>query len=967
MKQKSVGLTLRAAILALAITLLVAGSPALPPFDGVAYAQDTSVSVLDSSVLPNGSVQLDWDAVDGADSYRLWKGDGSGSSVSWGNSAHTTIDAPTIMYVDSAGTAGMTYSYVVEVYDGATRLGWSNVENVTIPGGTQKPTAKPVVDLAADGLTAITITWSEVPVADHYQVRYWTVGLSGWMDIGGQESGPTYSHTGLTSGTQYFYIVRAVNDGGDGPWSGTPGNYASLALEATTTVPVLTLDHPERLRVELEWTRVSTDAMYQVQRMKAVESGGTPNTGLSETWANLGAKTSDHTYIDTTVTFADDDDANTIETVVYHYRVQAEQNGEQGDYSNVKMATIPMSDALPTTPAGLSATSISLSRINVSWAPVDGATSHQIQFKVGDGNYGSARTVTAPYLHTGLSAATEYTYEVRAVNVNGHSAWSAPMSATTLAATSTGDRLPTPTGLRAVDATDNGAPGIKVTWNPVSKASSYELRKWVDDSWDELTLTPDDQMKRSHTDTGVTAGMTYYYIVAAIDDNDTPLVADDDDMGDWTRPESGTTVAVKPITAPEDLLATPRGENRVWVSWSELETATEYVLQWRSTGSSTWRTITTEPGSITHAHTGRSPATRYHYQVAGKNSGGTGPFADEESTTTWARALSTPTGVGAEDATAGTNSRIKVTWSAVSGADGYVLQRWSGSEWVTIELDTDTDGSPQSPAVTTTSETSYTDTLSTLAAGMTYYYIVRAVSGDVVSDWSPHVSGMTKAEEPALPVLYLDPTGQTRVRLTWTPAEDTSGYTGWELQYVKGSADEDDLNDDRFGSMSMTLPAMPRYDTQRNLEEGTLYSYRIRGVLPLGVTSVWSAVKQIITRPATPMLTATSVSSTSIELTWDVVNPPGFAAADTPLDNEDYELQRRKTGETSWATVSVSADDCDSSKCSVTDEPTDDAALEGGKMYYYRLRVATEPTETVTGHPEIKSYWNGANARTPSQ
>ena len=151
MKQKSVGLTLRAVILALAITLLVAGSPALAPFDGVAYAQDDSVSVLDSSVLSNGSVQLDWTEVVGANSYRLWKGDGSGSSVSWGNSAHMTIDAPTIMYVDSAVTAGMTYSYVVEVYDGATRLGWSDVENVTvtIPGGTQKPTAKPVVGLGS--------------------------------------------------------------------------------------------------------------------------------------------------------------------------------------------------------------------------------------------------------------------------------------------------------------------------------------------------------------------------------------------------------------------------------------------------------------------------------------------------------------------------------------------------------------------------------------------------------------------------------------------------------------------------------------------------------------------------------------------------------------------------------------------------------------------------------------------------
>ena len=194
---------------------------------------------------------------------------------------------------------------------------------------------------------------------------------------------------------------------------------------------------------------------------------------LTETWANLGAKTSDHTYTDPTVTFgADDNNAGTIDTVVYHYRVQAEQNGEQGDYSNVKMATIPMSDALPPTPAGLSATPISSSRINVAWSPAAGATSHQIQFKVGAGNYGSAMTVTAPYLHTGLSAATEYTYQVRSANVNGHSAWSAPKSATTLAATATGDRLATPTGLRAVDdTTDDGTSQIKVTWNAVGKGN----------------------------------------------------------------------------------------------------------------------------------------------------------------------------------------------------------------------------------------------------------------------------------------------------------------------------------------------------------------------------------------------------------------------------------------------------------------------------------------------------------------
>ena len=81
MKQKSVGMTLRALIIALVLSL-VAGSPALPPFDGVAYAQSTGLT---ATVAPNGeSVNLTWTAVAGADSYEVWRGDGAGSTASSG-------------------------------------------------------------------------------------------------------------------------------------------------------------------------------------------------------------------------------------------------------------------------------------------------------------------------------------------------------------------------------------------------------------------------------------------------------------------------------------------------------------------------------------------------------------------------------------------------------------------------------------------------------------------------------------------------------------------------------------------------------------------------------------------------------------------------------------------------------------------------------------------------------------------
>ena len=887
-------------------------------------------------------------------------------------------------YTDSAVTAGSTYGYyvravtVVDNGDGTsttTEGNWSNYVEVTVPGGTpaNPPTTVLTLTPTPSGLTTINLTWTADPLADHYDLRYWTG--SQWERIGGDLTTNSYSHTGLTSGSRYFYIVRAVNDDGNGPWQSQP--YPSAQLDATTTVPQLTLTHPERLRVELSWTRTSSTAMYQVQRMKVVthtaEDGTvTTSTTLGEAWANLGAAQSGNTYTDTSVTFggSDDNDATT-DLVVYHYHVQAIENGEQGDYSNVRMATITADDSLPPVPGGLSATPVSSSRINVSWSPVTTATSHEIQFKVGDGNYGSAMTRTAPYLHTGLSANTEYTYQVRAVNVNGHSAWSGAVSATTLVATATGDRLATPTGLRAVDDTADVAgtltPRVKVTWNASPKATSYALYEWSGTDWVAITLSDDDQEMRSHTDsTGIAAGMTYYYIVAAINNNGND-VADDDDMSDWSSPAMVTTVAVTPDAAPANLAATPRGENRIWVSWDAVTGATEYVLQWRITGSSNWTNVNVQ-GGTTYAHTGRSAGTKYHYQVAAKNSGGMSAFSAEVSTTTWARALSTPTGLMAEDATDGTNARIKLTWRAVSGAENYEIQRWSGSAWTTIQLDLNTDGTPDTPAVTQTSMTSYTDTETTLAAGTTYYYIVRAVSGDVSSSWTSHVSGMTKPATPtAVPALHVEPTGQTTVRLTWAPeSADTASYIGWELQYVKGAATADDLNDDRFNKVSMTLPATPMHDNISNLEQGTLYSYRIRGTLPQGVMGAWSVVVQRITRPATPRLTASSASSTSVTLTWTNVNPPGFVAGDA-LAADDYELQRRKSGDTNWTAVATATATCASGECTLTDEPTGDDALEGNMTYFYRIRVATTPTNTVTGHPEIKSYWAQDSARTPSQ
>ena len=1012
MKQKSVGMTLRAVIIALAL-ILVAGSPALPPFDGVAYAQ----AGLSAVVAPNGdSVILSWGAISDADSYEVWKGDGRGSSVDWGSSALTSVTTPS--YTDDAVTGGATYSYAIRPVEDGTAGTWSNVESRTIPGGTTAPTSTPTVTVAAVGTTAVDVSWTSVAGATSYHIQFWHAALgNNWDRIPGDQTSP-YSHTGLTTGREYFYVVRAANAGGNGDWSNWRTDNSKVTLAATSSVPALTLDHQSRTVVQLSWTASSGGSTYNLQRRKITTDSSGMSTPDDSTmgWATLpsaGALTST-SYTDRAANYVPGDGVK----VEYEYRVRAsDSNNIAGDWSAVKSVTIPSAGAVLAAPS-ITPSAVSSSSTRVNWPAVDGAAFYELQWKSGDRNYTNPIPVDGlVYEHTNLSQETRYTYQVRAVDINGVGAWSSERSVTTLSVTAAAGQMPKVQGLRVTDATTDNVAGqrfAKLTWSTVSGATHYEINRFnpvgETTGWaaptptegDAVTLTggrltvTEATASPTWTDTIASttsegAGKTYFYVVSAVDDRSRPGVpnteAADDDLGEWSDYKSVTFTAHEP-PVPAGLTAAKTNGASIIVRWTQSDgiptttvdldedefptgAATSWTLQWRIE-EGTWSNITVPRTATANAysyhHTGLRDNTIYQYQVRAENTGGESAYfptpTDTPVSVMLGNTLTRPTNVKAEDATAatGTDYKIKVSWSAVADANSYEVQLFNptaaeGGAWHNlVGAAGETEVLPTAPSIVPPTEV--TDDTGDVA-NTTHLYRVRMVKEGIRSGWSDVASGTTRAVVPdAAPALDTTATGQKMIRVSWVAI---AGAISYHLEYLEGASVGTD-----FVHSNVTPRRIPTISgnfnnyNHINLKPGTQYRYRIRVVLPSG-EGAWTVATETVpqvTKPATPDLTATATDSATITLKWDAVTYglegiEGAGAPETLTAFGDYLVEWRvaQSG-TAWAAVGENSNiTCPSDKCML-----EDAGLTASTTYQYRIRAESEAGN---------SYWDYTDQRTP--
>src|SRR5208282_3364868 len=164
--------------------------------------------------------------------------------------------------------------------------------------------------------------------------------------------------------------------------------------------------------------------------------------------------------------------------------------------------------AAPSAPAGLTATAGD-TQVGLSWNASTGAASYNVKRSTSHGGpYAQIGTPSAAnYIDTGLTDGTTYYYVVSAVNSSGQSANSNEVSATPVSAATVPSA---PTGLTATA----GDQQVILNWNASSGATGYHVKRGTTSGGPYTQVAAPGGT--SDTDTGLSDGTTYYYVVSAV-------------------------------------------------------------------------------------------------------------------------------------------------------------------------------------------------------------------------------------------------------------------------------------------------------------------------------------------------------------------------------------------------------------------------------------------------------------------
>ena len=344
----------------------------------------------------------------------------------------------------------------------------------------------------------------------------------------------------------------------------------------------------------------------------------------------------------------------------YSFRLKNYIEGLSSEYATLNVNTKPY------TTTGMKCSSKTDVSANLQWDKNTGASGYELQ-KYDGSKWVTIKTFTSnentSFNVTGLKASATFKFRLRAYKNFGSAK---EYSAFTYLDVNT--RPYTTTGMKCSSKTDVSA---NLQWDKNTGASGYELQKYDGSKWVTIkTFTSNENT--SFNVTGLKASATFKFRLRAYKN-----------FGSAKEYSAFTylNVNTRPYTTT-GMKCSSKTNVSVNLQWNKNTSANGYVLE-RYNGKK-WITVKTFTSNANTSFnvTGLKSSTTFKFRLrAYKNFGS----AKEYSAFTYLNVNTRPYTTTGMKCSSKTNVSVNLRWNKNTSANGYVLDKYDGSKWVTIK------------------------------------------------------------------------------------------------------------------------------------------------------------------------------------------------------------------------------------------------------------------------------------------
>ena len=376
----------------------------------------TNLSVTQSGT---NKVRLTWNAVEGADSYILYR---SEDGVQW-NRIKSVAETTTENYNLSPN---QTYFYKIKAASGENYSSDSNVVSIQLISAQKAPENLRVERATVN---SVCLTWDAVDGVGSY-VLYRSEDQSNWTKIKTVSGTSTYNYN--LSDKTYYYKVCANAE--NAPFS----DIVSIRISSWAAPGNLQAEQVSASSVALRWDAVEGASSYLLYRSEDQTS-----------WTKIKSITGTSTY------------NYNLSGKTYYYKVCV--NAQYASFSDVVSIRVARWSA----PENLQAEQVSASSVHLTWDAVEGAESYILYRSENQKTWSRIKAVSGTSTYNYNLSGKTYYYKV-CVNAQ-YAAFSAIAEISVCALTAPSDVTAT--------VTDNK---VFLQWQEVEGADGYSLYRSVD-------------------------------------------------------------------------------------------------------------------------------------------------------------------------------------------------------------------------------------------------------------------------------------------------------------------------------------------------------------------------------------------------------------------------------------------------------------------------------------------------------